>query len=272
VNIALYLERAARAFPDAPALAFGERVVADFATLQKRVAHLAGGLKALGLAPGDRVALAMKNSPAYFELFLAAWHGGFTVVPIHSKLHPKELGFIFDNCGAAVVFASANTLTSCEEGAALAPRVKAVIDVGSGAFAALYAAEPIALVPRTPADLEGEAWLIFDGTVRVDRARCVRGDDEVEVSLTGRFSTNSSEAIQEALRLGQGLCLAPYWLVAADLAAGRLERVLPQWRTPPALPIYAAYPETRAPTEKVRRFVDWLAESFEGDGLFARGP
>jgi DNA-binding transcriptional LysR family regulator len=126
--------------------------------------------------------------------------------------------------------------------------------------------------PRTPAELEGEAWLIFDGTVRVDQARCVRADVEVEVGFTGRFSTNSSEAIQEALRLGQGLCLAPYWLVAADLAAGRLERVLPEWRTPPALPIYAAYPETRAPTEKVRRFVDWLAESFEGDGLFARGP
>jgi long-chain acyl-CoA synthetase len=158
VNIALYLERAARAFPQAPALASGEHVVADFVTLHKRVAHLAGGLAGLGLVPGDRVALAMKNSPAYFELFLAAWHGGFTVVPIHSKLHPKELGFIFDNCGAHLVFASANTLTACEEGAALAPGVRRVIDVGGASFAALYGGAASRLVERAPADL---AWLFY---------------------------------------------------------------------------------------------------------------
>ena len=158
MNIARYLERAARAFPQAPALGFGERVVADFATLQTRVAHLAGGLRGLGLAPGDRVALVMKNSPAFFELMLAIWHGGLILVPIHSKLHPKELGFIFDNCGAGAVFASANTLSACEAGAPLAPGVRHVIDVGSARFAALYAGPAVALIERNPADL---AWLFY---------------------------------------------------------------------------------------------------------------
>lgn len=124
--------------------------------------------------------------------------------------------------------------------------------------------------PRAPAELLDHEWLVFDGTVRVDRVACVRGDARVEVEMSGRFTTNSSEAIQEALLLGRGLCLAPYWLVADALEEGRLERILPKWSTPPSLPIFATYPETRAPTEKVRRFVDWLAFSFHGDGLFAR--
>jgi len=218
VNIALYLERAARAFPDAPALAFGERVVADFATLQRRVARLAGGLRALGLAPGDRVALAMRNSPAYFELFLAAWHGGFTVVPIHSKLHPKELGFIFDNCGAAVVFASANTLSACEEGAALAPRVRAVIDVGSTAYAALYAAEALALVPRAPADL---AWLFYtSGTTGRPKGVMLSHASLVEMTLNFFSDVDSvgrGDCIVHAAPMshGSGIYLVPHLARAA---------------------------------------------------------
>ena len=94
MNIALLLHRAARARPPAPALAHGTRVLADYATAASRIARLAGGLTQLGLAPGARVALVMKNHPAYFDLLLASWHAGLVAVPIHSKLHPKELAFI----------------------------------------------------------------------------------------------------------------------------------------------------------------------------------
>lgn len=158
MNIALYLARAARAFPDAPALARGTRVVADYAALAARVARLAGGLAGLGLAPGDRVALVMKNHPAYLELMVAAWHAGLVAVPIHSKLHPRELGFIFDNAGATAVFASAATRGACDEAAALAPGVRHVVEAGGVAFETLCAGAPAPLVSRAPDDL---AWLFY---------------------------------------------------------------------------------------------------------------
>lgn len=124
--------------------------------------------------------------------------------------------------------------------------------------------------PRAPEDLEAVPWLIYDGTIRVDRVTCVRGRVSKTVAMRGRFSTNSSEAIEEALLCGQGACLAPYWLVSRHLQTGRLVRVLGAWSTPPTLPILALFPlgGSAQPTAKVRRFLDWLAWSFYGDGLF----
>ena len=162
MNIALLLARAARAHPDAPALAHGTRVIANYATLHQRAARLAGGLRGLGLQPGDRIALVMRNHPAYLELFLAAWHAGLVAVPVNSKLHAKELAYIFENCGAPVVFASANTVTACEEGAAMAQAItgsaRRVIAVESSAFVQLGTQAPLAMQARHHDDL---AWLFY---------------------------------------------------------------------------------------------------------------
>src|SRR5205807_9541521 len=70
VNLARHLIRAARAFPERPALAHGARVVATWRQMAIDVARLAGALRMDrgmdgGLAPGARVALVMRNSPAY---------------------------------------------------------------------------------------------------------------------------------------------------------------------------------------------------------------
>ncbi|PTQ09427.1 hypothetical protein CLG96_14635 [Sphingomonas oleivorans] len=46
--------------------------------------------------------------------------------------------------------------------------------------------------------------------------------------------------------------------VAADLAAGRLERVLPDWASASA-PIYALYPSGRYPSAKLRAFLSAMA-------------
>ena len=74
MNLALLLQRSAQAFPHQPAVALGERIVRDYAGLAERVARLAGGLRhGLGLLPGQRVALVMKNCPQYLELFFACW-------------------------------------------------------------------------------------------------------------------------------------------------------------------------------------------------------
>jgi long-chain acyl-CoA synthetase len=109
MNLASLLVRSARVFPDSPALARGERVVADYRELAARCAALAAGLRgALGLAPGDRVGLFMANSPEYVELFWAVWWAGLAVVPINAKLHPKEAEYILDHSGARVCFVTAD--------------------------------------------------------------------------------------------------------------------------------------------------------------------
>lgn len=121
--------------------------------------------------------------------------------------------------------------------------------------------------PGRPEALEAHESLIFDGAITLDRVAMTCAGESVSVPLRGRLRTNSSEAILAATRLGLGVCVAPDWLVGEDLAASRLERVLDEWRVVPSLPIFVTYPETRAPTEKVRRFVDWLVVRLQDDGL-----
>jgi DNA-binding transcriptional LysR family regulator len=53
----------------------------------------------------------------------------------------------------------------------------------------------------------------------------------------------------------------PDFLVADDLAAGRLLRLLPEYATQ-ATPIYAVYPHSRYLSAKARTFIDFLALRF----------
>lgn len=105
MNLASLLDRAGRCFADRPALALGADVVCDYRALARRVAARAGGLRnGLGLTPGDRVALVMKNCPDYAELMFACWHAGLTAVPVNAKLAAGEFQYILDHSGARACF------------------------------------------------------------------------------------------------------------------------------------------------------------------------
>ena len=106
MNLANFLARSARIFPDNPAVSLGESVWIKYGDLMRRVVAMAAGFRnALGLVPGDCVALAMGNCPQYVEIWYAAWYAGLTTVPMNAKLHPKELEYILQNSGARVCFA-----------------------------------------------------------------------------------------------------------------------------------------------------------------------
>jgi long-chain acyl-CoA synthetase len=107
LNLAHLLLQAALRQPDRPAIAVGKKVVVTYGELASRVQKLASGLRAkFALRPGDRVALAMKNCPEYYEILFACWHAGLTAVPMNAKLHAKEFAFILENSGARACFVS----------------------------------------------------------------------------------------------------------------------------------------------------------------------
>jgi len=82
------LDRAVKAFADRPALEFrGRRMT--YAELGARVDRLARGLLALGLLPGDAVALLLTNSPAHPIAFFAVLRIGAQVVHL-SPLDPAR--------------------------------------------------------------------------------------------------------------------------------------------------------------------------------------
>ncbi len=157
MNIALWLSRSGLSHPALPALASGTHVVATYGDLAGRAARLAGALREqFKLAPGERVAVVAKNTPAYLELLYGIWHAGLAAVPANAKLHGAELGYILENSGARVCFVS--------EGldAEIAPHaptsLERMIVIGGVGYEALFAADPIAAVPRTGDDF---AWLFY---------------------------------------------------------------------------------------------------------------
>src|SRR5215210_4836178 len=104
MNLAAWLFRAARSDPGKVAIHSGDRAWADYGTLARRVSRVAAGLRSrAGLAPGDRVALVMKNAPEYLEAMYAIWWAGLAAVPVNAKLHPREVAFIVEDSGARLV-------------------------------------------------------------------------------------------------------------------------------------------------------------------------
>jgi long-chain acyl-CoA synthetase len=157
MNLALWLARSGLSHPSVPAAASGTRVVMTYGGLAARAAKLAGALRnRFGLRPGDRVAIAAKNSPDYLVLLYGIWHAGCAAVPANAKLHGAELGYILEHSGARVCFASTGV---DGEIAAHAPRsLERLISIGSAEYENLFAAEAIDVAPRDGNDL---AWLFY---------------------------------------------------------------------------------------------------------------
>src|SRR6185295_2101641 len=156
MNLALFLERAGRDDPRRPALGFGARVLRSYGDMAGRVARLAGALRSGGLDPGDRVAIVARNCPDYVEVLYAIWHAGLAAVPANAKLHGAELGYILEQSGARVCFAS-DGLDG--ELAPHAPKsLERLIVIGGADYEALFAADPIAVSERGGDDL---AWLFY---------------------------------------------------------------------------------------------------------------
>jgi len=91
--------------------------------------------------------------------------------------------------------------------------------------------------------------------------------DEGAVLMTSlsRLVTDDARFLREAALDGLGIVMLPEFLVAEDLATGRLHRVLDDFQTID-LAVHALHPHGRLPPASVRAFLDHLA------GLFREPP
>ena len=157
MNQAQLLLRSARWLPDRPAIAVGKRVLHSYRSLAQRVARLSAGiLDKFKLQPGERVAIAMKNCPEYWEVLFAIWHAGLAAVPMNAKLHPKEFEYILGNSESKLCFFSEDLEVPFEQS----------ISVTSPEFKSLDG-EPRNAFHSKPEDL---AWLFYtSGTTGVPK-------------------------------------------------------------------------------------------------------
>jgi len=83
--------------------------------LEQRSRQLGAALHAAGLRPGDGIALMLENHPRYFEILWAAQRSGLYYTPVSRHLKTDELAHIVRDCGAKMLFCSAQTLHDLDE-------------------------------------------------------------------------------------------------------------------------------------------------------------
>jgi acyl-CoA synthetase (AMP-forming)/AMP-acid ligase II len=90
------LVRSAAEHPDRDALVFPAQRV-TYAELLAGARHVARGLLAVGVRPGEHVALLAPNGVEYVEAFFAVSLIGGVVVPLNARHRAEELGHVIDD-------------------------------------------------------------------------------------------------------------------------------------------------------------------------------
>lgn len=97
-----------------------------------------------------------------------------------------------------------------------------------------------------------------------------RAGQTVAVPVEGSLCSNAQEVLYGATLAGEGISLQPLALVEADLAAGTLERVVPD-AVPAMLEMRAFYTQRRYLPARIRLFVDHLTLSMQRSRNGRRG-
>ncbi len=159
MNPAIWVQRHGRLRPDEPALANGEHVHATWREFAERTAAAAAGLRdAFGLAPGQRVAIVMRNRPEYLEALFAIWHAGLVAVPVNARLHRDEIAYILGHSESAVAVTDTDHAYDVEPLVESVASLQAVVIAPGDGWDRLSTSAPRSLVDSAADDA---AWLFY---------------------------------------------------------------------------------------------------------------
>ena len=129
---------------------------------RQRVLELAAGFAALGLAPGERVALMLPNRSEHVLADLAAVHAGGLGVTLYATLAPEQIAYVAGDCDARMAVL---------DGSAELARWRPVIEQLPGIKK---------IIVRDPAACPaGDRSMTWDGLVALGRDRLAAAPDEI---------------------------------------------------------------------------------------------
>lgn len=113
---------------------------------------------------------------------------------------------------------------------------------------------------HTPDDLMAHSCIALGEQERDGRWRFVRGEEVVEVPVTGRYMVNHSEMRLAAVEAGLGIGCMPDFGARAAIAEGRVVRLLADWTfdTRYQGTAYLLFAASRHTAPKVRALIDHL--------------
>ena len=221
-TIGPFLTSIAARFGDNDALVVPHQSVRwTYAELNQRVSHLAAGLLALGLRPGDRVGIWSQNCAEWVLVQFATARAGLIMVNINPAYRRSELEYVLGKveCAALVLapsFKSSDYLAIIGEvvpelrastpgklHCATLPHLRHVIRLGSGKTPGMLDFDDL-LAPPDAAQLASlatiEAGLQFDDPVNIQFTSGTTGSPK-GATLTHHNILNNGFFVGEAMRL-----------------------------------------------------------------------
>ncbi|AUC93407.1 LysR family transcriptional regulator [Bradyrhizobium sp. SK17] len=113
--------------------------------------------------------------------------------------------------------------------------------------------------PKRPADLASHDTIQFGAMTATPDWRFMEDGQEIRITPTPRFTSNSSDAAIQYAEQDGGLTRVMAYQAAESLKAKRLRIVLAAFEQPP-VPIHVVYPTSRLLSAKVRTFIDLVTE------------
>jgi DNA-binding transcriptional LysR family regulator len=111
--------------------------------------------------------------------------------------------------------------------------------------------------PRTPDDLAGHDFIVYEGFLGPDVWKFVRDGAEVAITVQPRLIVSNLDAACDAARAGIGLTRAFSHYVGAAIEGGTLTTVLDEFQLP--TPVSFVYTVGRFLPVKLRAFLDFAA-------------
>lgn len=163
MNVFTLLANAASAWGGRGAIRHGARRQ-DYRELAAAAAALGAFLAGSGLRPGDRVVIFLKNGFEFPGILFGLFRAGFVAVPVNAKLHPREVAYVAENCGAKAIVVDAAVAEALET--ALTPEMSPLfVIVGDAASRRSIENAIRAVGPRSPPPFEARpedaAWIFY---------------------------------------------------------------------------------------------------------------
>ena len=172
----------------------------------------------------------------------------YPALDIEARFSNQPVDFAEQGCDLAVRIGLLDDSTSL---AARQLGVQKLVVCAAPAYLARHGA------PVTPQALNGHACIgmLRDEQLEAWQLRDANGN--ISVNISARLRLGHLEAVRQAALAGHGLAQLPRWLVEKELASGQLQAVLEAFAGP-GLPLYAAWPASRAMTARLRLVIDTL--------------
>jgi DNA-binding transcriptional LysR family regulator len=196
-----------------------------------------------------RLAVPMSFGPRHVAPLLPEFFAMFPEVSIDLHLSDAKVDLIGEGFDAAIRIAVLTGSTLVARRLCEMPRYV----VGSPSYLSMHGR------PKHPRDLARHRCLSYSYTATGEVWHFTKGVRSASAQPSGPLRVNNGDAMMPALIAGTGLGILPEFIVREALAAGRLERVLPDWSLPMGA-IYWVTPPGEPQPRRVEVLADFLLE------------